>query len=81
MAFVLTSNRDEYQESSLGVKGGRSVRLKSSALSLSTFSRNCGSLDVSQLHRTPEIVTEITSISEEWCLLGCYAGSYKSHTA
>jgi hypothetical protein len=42
------SNRNDYQESSWRVKGGRRVRLTTLPRSVSLLSRICGSLDVSQ---------------------------------
>jgi hypothetical protein len=41
------SNRNEHKESSLGVKRGRRIRLRTSPLPVSWLSRKCGILDVS----------------------------------
>jgi hypothetical protein len=53
------SNRNEYQESSWGVKGGRRVWLKTLPLSVSRFSRKCRSLDCSQSYGPPRLVAGI----------------------
>jgi hypothetical protein len=53
------SKRNEYQESSCGVKGGRHLSPGTSFSSVSRLSRESGSLDVSETYGSPRIVTGI----------------------
>jgi hypothetical protein len=53
------ANRNEYQESFLGLKGDQRVKLTVSQPYMSRFSGKYGSLDISQPHGTEKPVTRI----------------------
>jgi hypothetical protein len=61
LALGLTQplNRNEYQEFLWGVKRGQRISLKTSPLSVSRLSRQCGILNISQPYRSPRPVTGI----------------------
>jgi hypothetical protein len=63
-----SSNRNEYQESSLDVKRGRRLRLTILLPPVSRLSRKCDNLDVLQPYKPPRPVTGLALLTHFICI-------------